>query len=408
MTALGFQQLMASNNSRTRLPKPTGPYAVGSRFFYLIDKDRPDLISPDPHDYRAISLRVWYPAEPGPDDQIALLNDRELMETYVKADIFYPSILTEWAMEPTHSFLMAKPAKAKTPFPVILYSSSGVMNANTFLSEELASHGYVVFSIGHPYWCEFYYDAEGKTTPFDKNNEYYKQLWKEEGSYIAIETKEKITRAKAIEDRPALYEKLNQAMPTEVSDLRLWADDIGFIIDELKEMNSNTGFFKGTLDVNRIGLMGYSKGGAAAGQYCLAADDRCKAGINLGGFMFGDIVEKNLKKPFLIMEHIEPWAPDGFPIGELFIRRAESDAYMVAIKDALHGDFCDITMAKKYIKPEGVVGPIDGEKFLKIMHYYVLAFFNKHVKGIPGSEIEDLSSKFPEVNFKSHIVHTTK
>jgi dienelactone hydrolase len=407
IAAMGFQQLMASNNSRIPLPKPTGPYAVGCRFFYLIDKDRPDLISPDPHDYRAISLQVWYPAQPAPDDQLILLSDRKLMETYVKEGAFDPAILTEWAMEPTHSFLKAQPAKAKAPYPVILYSSSGVMNANTFLSEELASHGYVVFSIGHPYWCEFYYNAEGKTTPLDKNNEYYKQLWKEEGSLEVIETKSKITLAKAIEDKPALYEKLNQAMPTEVSDLLLWAEDIGFVIDELKDMNSNTGFFKGILDVNRIGLMGYSKGGAAAGQYCLTADDRVKAGINLGGFMFGDIVKKNLKKPFLIIEHIEPWAPDGL-IGELFILRAESDAYMVAIKDALHGDFVDITMAKKYIKLEGIVGPIDGEKFLKIMKYYVLAFFNKYVKGVPGSVIEDLSPTCPEVHFKSFIKHDTK
>jgi len=408
MTALGFQQLMASNNSRTPLPKPTGPYAVGSRFFYLIDKDRPDLISPDPDDYRAISLQVWYPAEPEPGDQPILLSDREKTEAYVQEGIFYPAILTEWAMEPTHSFLKAQPAKAKIPFPVILYSSSGIMNANTFLSEELASHGYVVFSIGHPYWCEFYYDADGKTTPLDKNNAYYKKLWKEEGSLAVIETKAQITRAKAIEDRSALYEKLNRAMPTEVSDLLLWGEDIGFIIDELKEMNSDTGIFKGILDVNRIGLMGYSKGGAAAGQYCLTEDDRCKAGINLGAFMFGDIVKKNLKKPFLIMEHIEPWCPDGFPIGELFIRRAESNAYIVAIKNALHGNFCDLTVAKKYIKPEGVLGPIDGEKFLKIMKYYVLAFFNKYVKEIPGSVIEDLSPTFPEVNFKSRIVDTAK
>ena len=408
MTALGFQPLMTSNNSRTPLPKPTGPFAIGSRYFYLTDKDRPDLISPDPHDYRSISLQVWYPAEPGSGDQPILLSDREKTETYVQEGIFHPEILTEWAMEPTHSFFKARPAKAKTPFPVILYSSSGVMNANTFLSEELASHGYVVFSTGHPYWCEFYYDADGKTTPLDKNNSYYKQLWKEEGSLAAIETKEKITRAKAIEDRPALYEKLNQAMPTEVSDLRLWADDIAFVINELKEMNSDTGFFKGTLDVNRIGVMGYSKGGAAAGQYCLTEDDRCKAGINLGGFMFGDIVKQNLKKPFLIMEHIEPWCPDGFPIGELFIQRAESDAYMVAIKNALHGNFTDLTVAKKYIKLEGVLGPIDGEKFLKIMKYYVLAFFNKYVKEIPGSVIEDLSPTFPEVNFKSRIAHAAK
>ena len=397
----GCREPMTGQSIQTVLPKPTGPYAVGSRYFYLIDKDRPDLISPDPLDHRAISLEVWYPAEPVPDDQIILLSDRKLIEGYVQEGALDGTILTEWAMEPTHSFLKARPAKANPPFPVILYSSSGVMNANTLLSEELASHGYVVFSIGHPYWCEFYFDAEGKTTPLDKNNEYYKQLWEEEGSRSAIQTKSEITLATAMEDTPDLYKKLNQAMPTEVNDLRLWGEDIGFVIDQLKEMNSETGFFKGALDVNRVGVMGYSKGGAAAGQYCLTADDRCKAGINLGGFMFGDIVEKNLKKPFLIMEQVEPWAPDGRPIGELFFERAESSAYMVVLKDALHGNFCDMTLAKKYIKLEGIVGPIDGEECLTIIEYYVLAFFDKYVKGVPGAVIEDLSATYPEVYFKS-------
>lgn len=404
----GCQVRTTVQNTQTVLPKPTGPYAVGSRYFYLTDKDRPDHISPDSDDYRVISLQVWYPAEPGPNDQVILLNDRRLIEGYVQEGALDSTILTEWAMEPTHSFLRAKPAKAKTLFPVILYSASGVMNANTLLSEELASHGYVVFSIGHPYWCEFYFDAEGKTTYLDKNNEYYKQLWKEEGSWQVLKIKKEITLAKTLEDRPDLYNKLNQAMPTEVSDLRLWGEDIAFVVDQLKEMNSKTGFFKGIMDVNRIGVMGYSKGGAAAGQYCLIADDRCKAGINLGGFMFGDIVEKNLKKPFMIMEHIEPWAPNGLPIGELFFKRVERSAYIVAIRDALHGNFCDMTLAKKYIKAEGIVGPIEGEKFLNIMEYYVRAFFDKYVKGVPGMAIEDLSTTYPEVIFKSRNEDTAK
>jgi len=346
-------------------------------------------------------LRVWYPAEPGPGDQLIPLSDKERTEAYVQAGVFDSSILTEWALEPTHSFLKVPPARTKNPYPVILYSSSGVMNANIFLSEELASHGYVVFSIGHPYWCEFYYDAQGKIIPFDKNNEYYQQLWKEEGSQRAKEIKEKITRAKSIKDKLDLYKELNQAMPTEVSDLRLWSDDIGFIIDQLKEMNSKSGFFKGVLDVNRIGLIGYSKGGAAAGQYCLNQDDRCKAGINLGGFMFGDIVKENLKKPFLIMEHIEPWCPDCLPIGKFFFQRAESSAYMVNIRNALHGNFTDLSVAKKYIKPEGVLGTIEGEKFLKIMKYYVSTFFDKYVKEEPGMVIKDLSREYPEVIFES-------
>jgi len=401
---LGCRRHMTVQNIQTVLPEPTGPYAVGSRYFYPIDKDRPDLISPDPDDYRAISLQVWYPAEPGPGDQPILLNDRRLIERYVQEGALDSTILTEWAMEPTHSFLRAKPAKAKIPFPVILYSASGVINANTLMSEELASHGYVVFAIGHPYWCEFYFDAEGKTTPLDKNNEYYKQLWQEEGYWRVLKIKKEITLAKTLDERPDMYKNLNQAMPTEASDLRLWGEDIAFVVNQLKEMNSKTGFFKATMDVNRIGVMGYSKGGAAAGQYCLTVDDRCKAGVNLGGFMFADIVEKNLKKPFLFMTHIEPWAPNHIPIGELFFERADSSAYMVAIRNALHGNFVDLTLAKKYIKLEGIVGPIDGEKLFNIMVYYVRTFFDKYVKEDPGTVIKDFSSEYPEVIFESRNV----
>jgi hypothetical protein len=66
---------VTNQDIKTVLPKPTGPYAVGSRYFYLVDKARPDLISPDPDEYWAASLQVWYPAKPGPDDQPILLND---------------------------------------------------------------------------------------------------------------------------------------------------------------------------------------------------------------------------------------------------------------------------------------------------------------------------------------------
>ncbi len=106
------------------------------------------------------------------------------------------------------------------------------------------------------------------------------------------------------------------------------------------------------------------------------------------------------------MTHIEPWAPNGLPIGELFIERAEGSAYIIAIKDALHGNFCDLTLAKKYIKAEGIVGAIDGERFLNIMEYFVRAFFDKYVKGVPGAVIEDLSATYPEVIFKARNERT--
>ncbi|MBN1318225.1 MAG: hypothetical protein JXA42_22280 [Anaerolineales bacterium] len=46
--------------------------------------------------------------------------------------------------------LGADVAQTRNPFPVITYSTSGLMSAHMTLFEELASHGYVIVCIGHP------------------------------------------------------------------------------------------------------------------------------------------------------------------------------------------------------------------------------------------------------------------
>ena len=46
-----------------RFPKPSGPHAIGTHYFYFIDKNRPDEFTQEPDDYRWISAQVWYPAK---------------------------------------------------------------------------------------------------------------------------------------------------------------------------------------------------------------------------------------------------------------------------------------------------------------------------------------------------------
>ena len=116
-------------------------------------------------------------------------------------------------------------------------------------------------------------------------------MWQEENSEIVNQTKEQLTIATAAKEKLALQKKLNANMPVEIHDIELWTEDIGFIIDEFSRMNASGKLFKGKLDLQKIGVMGYSKGGATAGQVCLT-ETRCRAGINLSGLMFGDIAEK--------------------------------------------------------------------------------------------------------------------
>ena len=59
-------------------------------------------------------------------------------------------------------------------------------------------------------------------------------------------------------------------MPLAVRDLRTWAEDIDFVLDELETENRKSGLLSGALDLERVGVMGFSKGGAAAGEFCVS------------------------------------------------------------------------------------------------------------------------------------------
>lgn len=92
------------------LPKPTGTYAVGTRYSYFIDQSRPDTYSSDPDDYRWVSLQVWYPAKPKPDMKPLTYSDRESTESFVKMGFFHPSFIDDFALRPTHSYLNQPPS----------------------------------------------------------------------------------------------------------------------------------------------------------------------------------------------------------------------------------------------------------------------------------------------------------
>lgn len=389
-------------------PRPTGKFQVGTAHLFLEDPARLDAFSDAPDDHRWISVKVWYPAFPPPGSEPAPFGDDAFSRAMVEAGFFDASFLAEVASKPSASFPNVPFAAHGGPWPILIYSSSGVMTANVFLSEELASHGYVVLAVGHPYWCEFYFDGEGKLFFLDKSNSHYTALWAEENAAATVETKERITRSTHAEEKLALFRMLNQMMPTEVADLTLWQGDIEFLIDQLVKLNQDKGLYRGQLDTDRIGIMGYSKGGALAGQFC-ATSARVRAGVNLGGFMFGGVVENDLDKPFMTLSHVEPWCRECPPINLPFFVRSKSDAYLLDIDGGNHATFTDIPFLRAYIVPEGFVSPLDEKTSASIINSYLLAFFDTYVKGLPRAPIlNEVPSRFDAVRFKKRTQQAGK
>jgi predicted dienelactone hydrolase len=382
-----------------RLPKPTGPYAVGTQYFLWTDGARLDESTTDLGDLREVSVQIWYPAELSGGDKPIRYMRQDAGRAFAHFQDLPGFLLDHLALVRTHAYLGADVAQTGAPFPVITYSTSGLMSSHMTLFEELASRGYVVLCIGHPYWNPFVYGSGGEVIPFDGQNEYYRAWWAEADSAAVGEAKSQITLARSAAAQERAHLRHNELMPVAVDDLRTWAVDIGFVLDELAAMEQDAGFLAGALDLEHIGIMGFSKGGAAAGQFCVT-DARCEAGINLSGFMYGDILNVNLDTPFFFFSEEELWCPDCF-VNDLFYKRAESDAYQMKIRGARHASFGDLCLWGQWLQWASGNPTIGGERMTTIQNVYSLAFFDKHLKGLAAPLLEGPSPDYPEVVFKS-------
>lgn len=126
-------------------------------------------------------------------------------------------------------------------FPLIVFSHGGLgtETSNESLFLELASHGYVVCSIGHPYHALYTKSEEGKITFV--SSEYFNEIQREDA---------KTNKQQSYN----YYQKW----------LGLRTADINFVINTILEKTTNDedGVY-GLIDETKIGLIGHSLGGSA-------------------------------------------------------------------------------------------------------------------------------------------------
>jgi predicted dienelactone hydrolase len=135
----------------------------------------------------------------------------------------------------------------------------GRRTQSTFLTEELASHGYIVAAIDHPYNSQPVAFPDGRVV--------------------------------VAQPVPAI-ELLTNTTPDEVKSIGnaeadKQANDDLFVLDELAKLNDQQGSrWYRTLDAANAGALGHSLGGAVSVQ-AWATDLRIHAALNLDGWSFG-------------------------------------------------------------------------------------------------------------------------
>lgn len=342
------------------LPRPTGPYRVGRATFDAIDPTRDEPLTPDSTDYREVLFHVWYPA--GPDGGVLAAFVRPVPTDTVFQRYYRYVGVEKLARVRVHAFAEAPLAAAAQRYPVILFSHGlGAVSAmyTTFL-ENLASHGYIVVGVDHPFFSTAFQMPDGRIV---------RNL-----SRQAFRQRDVITQAL----------------------------DLSFVLNALHLLNArgNQRFYR-RMDLEHVGVFGHSRGGFAAPHAC-RADRRFLACVNLDGWeLTPQVMDSGIAQPYMHVEEIAPWEPPPSD-SELVVAkqtRAQADeeariareereatfsrmtggALLVVVAGAKHVSFTD----QPLIAPERYRDVrIDARRALEITNAYLLAFFTQYLKGV--------------------------
>jgi hypothetical protein len=367
------------------LPEPTGPFAIGVTDFEWIDSSRAEAYSTDPSKKRDLMVRAWYPAEKlrSQKNRGPYFDIRKLGPVLAKGMSLPSFIFDHMELAKGHSYFDAPLSPSQRTYPIILFSHGydSMLSQNTVQMEELASRGYIVFSIAHPYESVILY-PDGRiigssdkriASPLSPEEERQRSRKIDAllGKVLAADRAD-IVRG-AIDDIYAL-------VPEQKAGLRVWSDDTEFAVSRIEAMNRGgpEGRFSGRLDLSRMGVFGHSYGGAAAGELCFL-DPRFKAGINMDGVQHGDILGNSIKQPFMYMSGEGP--AYGKINAEIYSRCA--GPYLeVHIESARHFNYSDFSLLARFISVPGFTGSIDGYRMESMINGYIGGFFDEYVKGI--------------------------
>jgi predicted dienelactone hydrolase len=401
------------------LPAPSGKYAVGVRTFELDDASRPGVFHAAPGEPRRLLVRVWYPAEPerGATPR-RYFSDPETRTTArsMGQQLGFAPLLTYIKHVRTNAFEDAPLVAGAKDLPTIFYSHGygSFLAQNSVLLEDLASHGYVVYSVQHTYDSSATVFPDGDVAPIDP------ALIEELEN--SPEAKGEFPKAMVAGATGATFDERLEGQiqyTTEMLDkgkrisklsALTWAADQMFVHDRLQsgEVPKSVAEIAAACDLARTGEMGMSFGGATAGVICLL-DKRCVAGINLDGGDFPFLpFNVDLPVPFLMLHSDfgglykafgvtakgDPRSFNDFSYERFENAGSGGQLYRAQVKDSAHLGLSDFTLFMRQPLRDGLLGSTPTDVMIGVQNDLVRGFFDKHLRGV--------ANDFPQAEYQKY------
>jgi dienelactone hydrolase len=275
------------------------------------------------------------------------------------------------------------PKNTAGTYPLVVFSHGafGIKTSNTSTFMELASNGYVVCSIDHPYHSLFTIGADGHPVTVDPSF-FQEVIDVNNGKY----------------DEAAIF-KLEQKW------MNLRTADINFVLDTIlahAKQASPEAVYQ-LIDPSKIGLIGHSLGGESSAQVARERND-IGAVINLDADLHGEYLnyvdgkyvlnDKPFPAPFLtifadeLVKLIDAVPDANTVVAVKHVIATSPNAYEVHLTGTDHMSLTDLSLASPFLVslinasvPKGGGQEVDAYSTIEKMNKIVLQFFDVYLKG---------------------------
>lgn len=351
------------------IPAPSGEFSLGTTRFDLGEAPR------------RVPVQAWYPAQPGDGVREPYLDDvvRAALADFTRVPKF---LLPQ---NPSFSRVNALPEPGRFPVLIFNHGFASFQKQSTSLLEELASHGFVVLSVGHPGESLVVQFADGTVVRHRADHPAWveikaglQQLEKNVGEVAPL-----LARARAAKDPQALREAMvdvaaHRSYAVLEPVLEAWRQDTSVVLDQLSALPAP---LTEIVDAAHVGVFGHSLGGMVAGRLAMT-DARVGAGMNFDGAQLPQPGEAYaLKVPFCFLY------ADSSKVGATVVRtEGMNDALLTpgglgaVLRGATHLNFTDMNNLSMMAR---VLGRIERGEMARLLRGATVGFFAHHLKGRP-------------------------